>query len=205
MIDNQTIYEQKKETRKLLKKRISCLLSDKDFNKKAAEKATENFLKFIQDKQIDTFLLFYSLPTELDTVQLIQRLMNSHKKVYLPLIQTENDEMIFYKLNNSLSIESQVNVGSYDIHEPEKTEAFICDNAVTEKVCMLVPGIGFSKAGKRIGHGKGYYDKYLASVKDRIVLIGYCFDEQVIDDIPTEKNDIRIQYLCTPSCIFQCK
>jgi len=58
---------------------------------------------------------------------------------------------------------------------------------------MLVPGLAFTKDGKRLGRGKGFYDRSLASVPDCVQTLGICKKSQLLDDIPTENHDKRVQ------------
>ena len=60
---------------------------------------------------------------------------------------------------------------------------------------IIVPGICFDKANNRLGFGKGYYDKYLAN--KNIKKFGICFKEQLLDDIPTDNNDIKMDLIIT--------
>jgi 5-formyltetrahydrofolate cyclo-ligase len=57
---------------------------------------------------------------------------------------------------------------------------------------VIAPGLGFTKSGKRLGRGKGYYDRFLERFPDRAVSIGLAFDFQIFPDIPTNKNDINV-------------
>ena len=67
---------------------------------------------------------------------------------------------------------------------------------------ILVPGLGFTKAGQRLGRGKGYYDKYLSKVfstqESRPVLMGLAFGEQILDTIPVSENDIAVDCVIWP-------
>jgi 5-formyltetrahydrofolate cyclo-ligase len=65
---------------------------------------------------------------------------------------------------------------------------------------ILMPGVAFTNNGDRLGHGMGYYDKYLQSYFNRFpnsnqhqtVLIGLAFREQIIDNVPTDENDWKL-------------
>ena len=58
---------------------------------------------------------------------------------------------------------------------------------------MLVPGVAFTKDGKRLGHGKGFYDIYIERMKKAGLnpyLCGICLPCQLVEDIPTDEHDI---------------
>lgn len=64
---------------------------------------------------------------------------------------------------------------------------------------VLVPGLAFDRRGRRLGRGAGYYDRFLARLTGPTQIIGVCFDEQIVDDVPVEPHDVRMHVLLTPS------
>ena len=66
--------------------------------------------------------------------------------------------------------------------------------AVTPDI-LIIPGLGFSENGERLGRGKGYYDKYLKSFIG--IKIGICFEDMVVLNLPTEPHDIDMDYVVT--------
>lgn len=64
---------------------------------------------------------------------------------------------------------------------------------------VLVPGLAFDRAGRRLGRGAGYYDRFLPRLPPTTLIIGVCFDYQIIDHVPTEAHDVRMHALLTPS------
>lgn len=59
--------------------------------------------------------------------------------------------------------------------------------------------------GDRIGHGMGYYDKYLSeyfhkhpnNFTHKTLLIGLAFQEQIVDDLPTDETDWNLDSIIT--------
>jgi prolyl-tRNA editing enzyme YbaK/EbsC (Cys-tRNA(Pro) deacylase) len=82
--------------------------------------------------------------------------------------------------------------------EPDDT-APIVDSADIEVV--LVPGLVFDGSGGRLGRGKGYYDRLLASLPRSTVRIGVTTDASVVDDVPTDGHDQRVGWLATESSV----
>lgn len=85
---------------------------------------------------------------------------------------------------------------------------------------ILLPGVAFTKNGARLGHGMGYYDKYLNEMFDRFpgrrklgsnhdiselikqnqtLLFGLAFEEQILEEIPTEQWDVPLHAVISPS------
>lgn len=69
----------------------------------------------------------------------------------------------------------------------------------TEIDVALVPALTFSLDGARLGHGKGYYDRLLATVRPDCLRVGVMFDQLVVDSLPTEPHDISMTHLATES------
>ena len=66
-------------------------------------------------------------------------------------------------------------------------------------VC-LVPGLGFSIKGERLGRGRGFYDRYLSSFKG--VTIALAFEEQILEEVPVEPHDELIEFLVSEESIY---
>ena len=82
---------------------------------------------------------------------------------------------------------SSLQPGAYGIMEPVG-ERFT-DYATID--IAVVPGMAFDAQGHRLGRGKGYYDRFLAKVPD-VYKIGLCFSWQMVDEVPSEANDIMM-------------
>ena len=62
---------------------------------------------------------------------------------------------------------------------------------------VVVPGLAFTPDGRRLGQGGGHYDRFLARLPDRCVTVGAAFAEQIVDDLPTEPHDVRVDLVVT--------
>jgi 5-formyltetrahydrofolate cyclo-ligase len=62
---------------------------------------------------------------------------------------------------------------------------------------ILVPGVAFDLAGRRLGRGKGFYDRLLAAVRGH--KCGVAFEEQIVADLPEEPHDVRVDSIVTPA------
>ncbi len=118
------------------------------------------------------------------------------KKIALPRIKIPrstgvppvNSEMSFHFVTDP----SALVVGTYGILEPPpEAEPAGCAFDI-----ILVPGLAFDRQGGRLGRGSGFYDRFLATVRG--VRIGVCFDEQIVDEVPSEPHDSRVDFLLSP-------
>ncbi len=60
---------------------------------------------------------------------------------------------------------------------------------------FLVPGLGFDGEGGRIGNGAGHYDRALSAARADAVSIGICPVRRLVEVVPMEDHDVRVQYL----------
>lgn len=104
------------------------------------------------------------------------------KRVVVPKV--EGEVMRFYDFRSE-----QMESGAFGIDEPQASE--IC--LATEIEVMIVPAVGFTRSGARMGRGRGYYDRYLGAPEAaHIYKIGTCFACQIVDALPTEPHDVAM-------------
>ncbi len=143
----------------------------------------EKVLNLPQVASAETVMLYCSLPDEVDTSHIIRRLKAEGKRILLPAVVSDTEmELRHYET------ESDLQKGKYDIMEPVGKP--FCN--VEEIDVMIIPGMGFDRQGNRLGRGKGYYDRFLLSNCSSAFKVGVCFPFQLIDEIPTDKYDVRM-------------
>ena len=92
--------------------------------------------------------------------------------------------------------QNQLVTGSFGILEPSPDAPI---TPVEQLDLILCPGLGFGRDHSRLGRGRGYYDRLLASKRPDARTIGLAYDPQIVDHVPTEAHDIPLDYLLTPS------
>ena len=68
---------------------------------------------------------------------------------------------------------------------------------------VLVPGLAFTRDGRRLGRGKGFYDRFLPTLRPDCFKCGVCFDLQLVDALPTEPHDVRLDAVLTPRGLWR--
>jgi 5-formyltetrahydrofolate cyclo-ligase len=68
---------------------------------------------------------------------------------------------------------------------------------------VIVPGLGFTASGNRVGYGGGYYDRWLAAAP-RSISIALAFEAQLYDRLPVEQHDRRVHMIVTESRLINC-
>ena len=66
---------------------------------------------------------------------------------------------------------------------------------------LVVPGLGFSEAGRRLGRGGGFYDRYLSSFNGTVV--GICYEGQLLEGVPIEPHDCLVSFIITEERIIE--
>ncbi len=100
--------------------------------------------------------------------------------------------MEFRKIEDFKSLE----IGNFDIMEPK--EDCIVDNNLD---IIVVPTVGISPTGVRLGYGHGFYDKFLAN--NKIMTISLTLEKQIIKNIPKSEHDINMDWIITEDRMFQ--
>jgi 5-formyltetrahydrofolate cyclo-ligase len=138
-----------------------------------------------------TILFFAPLPDELDVWPLLAPALSAGKQVALPRFVADSDTYEPYLVRDPAA---DLKAGHFGIREP----CGHCSALSGARLdLILVPGVAFDLEGRRLGRGKGYYDKLLAEVRGRTCAVA--FDEQVVKTIPTEPHDVCMDCLLTPT------
>ncbi|MBO4863572.1 MAG: 5-formyltetrahydrofolate cyclo-ligase [Eubacterium sp.] len=157
-------------------------------------------------KEADIVLAYMSKGNEVDISYLISTAAEEGKKVYIPRVESKT-RMDFYQYDGSF------NVGKFGIREPSGKKSFDIKEVKDEKVLMILPGVAFDNEKNRVGHGGGYYDRYLERIipandpadgsedKD-ISLVAVCYDFQIKESVPCGEHDRKVDMLVTESRII---
>jgi len=130
-------------------------------------------------------LIYNSINSEVSTNKLVEYYKN---KVELFMPKVVGDDMVFIRVDEN----TQYSIGAFGIKEPigkEYTKA-----EIDFDVCVT-PLLGFDKNLNRLGKGKGYYDRFFEN--NNCLKIGLAFSCQEMDQIDTEKTDIKLDYIVT--------
>ena len=132
-----------------------------------------------------TVLAYSALPDEVPTQALIDQLAEQGKMVLLPRV-ISNTDMELRRYTGLQDLQE----GAFGIMEP-------CGELFTDYGQIdvaVIPGMAFDAEGRRLGRGRGYYDRFLSRVPF-IYKIGLCFGFQLVEEVPTDENDIRMDLI----------
>lgn len=160
--------------------------------------------KFLQTdvyKKSQTICVYLNKSYEVKTDKIIKNILKDNKKCYVPKIV--NNDMKFFRLYSYDEIKNYQK-NKYGILEPLNKHIDDELNIHTLDI-IIIPGIAFDKGNnkmgfRRIGHGGGYYDKFLEKCENNNVKptkISLAFPFQIINNIPVEPHDKYIDILIT--------
>lgn len=131
-------------------------------------------------------LLYYPTLDEVDIKPVINYCWEKGKNVYFPFIKE-------VKIGKADGIDDL-----RDFNSRFKEPSVQAEELPLLKLDLVIlPGVGFDNNRNRLGRGKGWYDKYIGTLKHKPILIGVCFKEQLLEEIPYEKHDIRTDEVLT--------
>ncbi len=136
-------------------------------------------------------LFFAPLAGEPDLWRLVEDSVAAGKLIALPRFSREHQAYVAALIENT---HAHINHGEFGIREPHADCAIIELNRLD---LMLVPGVAFDLDGRRLGRGKGYYDRLLSKFDG--VACGVAFDQQIVPRVPSEAHDARVNCVLTPA------
>ena len=185
----------KDELRKQIKKRISLMTPEEKF--KASVKCSEDLIQKREFQEADIVLSYMATKNELNPMYVSIKTLMAKKTLAFPRCVPDSNRMEFYALNENLTIQDQVEEGSWGILEPKTSLPQIhVEDLAGKKVLVIVPGLAFNSTGARLGRGAGFYDAYLSRLEKtdglKLFTVVMCFSCQLEENIPQEEHDIKI-------------
>jgi len=168
------------------------ILSDKDINKKS-DLIIKNLASYIENVQ--NIIIFMDMKTEVKITKLLE--LYPKKNFFISKItNSKNREMKINKYNKNELI-----LHKFGYYESSSNDFY--DEEILDVV--IVPALAFDSKKNRIGFGGGYYDTFLEKVRqknNKALFIGVCYDFQIIDNIPTEKHDVTLDFVVSENKII---
>jgi len=182
---------QKKTLRKIVLEARE-LLSINDVTEKS-KIIIKNLTSLTEFKRSKLIMCFADFRNEVMTDALIEFCILNDKRVAVPYV-TKNDGR-----NEILASEiydlSELEMGTYGIREPKF--GYLREIRPQELDLVVVPGVAFDLHRNRIGYGAGYYDRFLRKVKENCFKVGIAFELQLMENIPSDKNDVPMDCVIT--------
>jgi len=140
--------------------------------------------------QASSIMLYLSMPQELDTSPLALRCWQTGKTVVVPKVSWDQRRMLPVEIT---SLAVGLTTSGLGVREPAQGVPFLV-NLID---LVIVPGLGFTASGHRIGRGMGFYDRFLAQSDFVGLSCGLCFEEQIVEQLPVLDHDMPLSMLAT--------
>ena len=171
-----------------------------EYRKEESKKVLSQLYETRCYKKADIVFSYASFNSELETIELNNRVLEDKKELYLPKTIVKDKKIVFYKIED---LKKDLKVGYQGILEPdiEKDLKFIEQEELlrqTKNILIVMPGTAFDRKGFRMGYGGGYYDRFLEKInKENIKTIMLAFKEQFIEDTYSKEYDIKPDKILT--------
>jgi 5-formyltetrahydrofolate cyclo-ligase len=146
----------------------------------------ERFLELPEFQRSVMLALYAPIHHEVETAAVAGEALSTGRTLLYPAV--EGNDLQFRRV----AALSELAPGRYGIPEP-KGESCNPDDADL----IVVPGVAFDLFGRRIGYGKGFYDKSLHRLEGRGKLVGFCYDFQLFEEIVGEPHDVTMDLIVT--------
>lgn len=182
-----------------LRKQIKMKLKNMtDFER---EFQTSNIVKQLflhkKYKECNRISVYLSMTSEVQTNEILSHALESGKKVFIPKYVGSNMDMVRLA---SMDDYNSLPETKWKIKQPADDD-YTRENALDTGGLdlIVVPGVGFTANGDRMGHGRGYYDTYIEKAsKVRIpYLIGLAYSVQMCENIPISAHDKPLNEVLT--------
>lgn len=137
-------------------------------------------------KKAETVYVYLSYDHEVCTDAVVRRALYEGKRVAAPRVVGR--DMAFFLLNDR----ADAIPGYRGILEPPES----AEPADSPDALVIAPGLAFTKDGLRLGYGGGFYDRFLAKEPEHYV-ISLCYDFQIVDSLPSEPYDRKVDCVLT--------
>jgi len=161
---------------------------------------TERLMQLPEYRQADTVLGYMNFGTEFSSELWVEQALVEGKRLALPKVNHHTNQLDLYWVDD---LENQLAAGLWGIREPVVERCERLDNP-NEVEFALLPGVAFTRDGARLGYGGGFYDKLLAGGTQRPVLVAAAFAMQIVEQLPQEATDIKVEWIITEQETIDC-
>ena len=179
----------KPQIRKSLREKLEAMTAAERHQKSGT--ACSFLIKSPEFAAARVVMLYLSTQTEVETAPVALRCWQDGKSVVVPKVSWDQRRMLPVELT-SLASDGMTTTGP-GVREPIAGKPIPADLIDI----VIVPGLGFTPKGYRIGRGMGFYDRFLAQSGFMGISCGLAFEEQVVDTVPILDHDVPLSMLVT--------
>jgi 5-formyltetrahydrofolate cyclo-ligase len=160
---------------------------------------TQRLLRLDLFKKARCVFMFVSVHSEVHTHAILRSALEQQKTVCVPFVDMKKKEMIACVITDP---ECDLHPGTFGIPEPDRS---ICPPVSACDIdLVIVPGLGFTVQGHRIGYGGGFYDRFLSTCSGTACALA--FEEQIVASLPFDPAyDIAVSRIITDQREIVCR
>ena len=153
-------------------------------------------------KEADVICCYLSMQGETGTEEIISSCFDSRRTLCVPVFRPElgiYEPAVMHK-------DSGITAGPVDVPEPRSSE-WVSPETID---FMVVPALAFDPAGRRVGHGGGYYDRMMSagglteSGRPGFFAAGLAYEFQVFEEVPVTSHDVPVHAVVTEQRVIRC-
>ena len=156
--------------------------------------------KLASYKEAVTVAGYMNFGAEFAAEVFMQHALNDGKQVILPKVNKNTKQLDLYRVTD---LALDIAPGNWNIREPIIDRCKQVEDLTTVDF-ILLPGVAFGLDGARLGYGGGFYDKLLVHMPHQPTLVAAAYALQVVEDIPQEDTDRKIEWLVTEQETIRC-
>ena len=155
-----------------------------DDRRRRSEAIRRKVFRLTAFRRATTVCCYVALPYEVQTWRMIEEMLAQGKRVVVPVTQWRNKRLQVSEVRDP---SAELTPGAFGVLEPRPRAR---RNARLRDVdLVLVPGLAFDRLGHRLGHGHGYFDRFLARLPKHVPTVGLAFRCQLVDHLPIDPHD----------------
>ena len=143
-------------------------------------------------------VLYSPIHNEVATDLIATDAIASGKELFFPRLRRARESITVARVHDL----SELVAGAFGIREPATKGAGAQPRELAGAI-IVVPGLAFGPHGQRLGRGGGHYDRFLAALPREAITVGLAYSFQLLDRIPQESLDRRLQYIITESALIR--
>ncbi len=160
---------------------------------RAATAITQHLIDLASDLGSRSIAAYLSLPEEPGTRDFVAWACDQGIRVLLPV--SRSDGLLDWAPYDG------DDEGEDLLGMPTPTSELLGPIAINEVDLIVVPAASVDRSGMRLGWGRGYFDKTLGSMENCPPVYAVIFDDELVDSVPSERHDQRVDGVVTPSGI----
>ena len=170
--------------------------ADSAYPSEAGDRAQEHFLREFPPRAGKAAALYCALAGEVPTERIRRVYLAAGVRLYYPRV-TGNGTLAFYPHREGDVWET----GPYGIPEPSIPAGV--EPRMSAWDIVVVPGLAFDRRGNRLGHGFGYYDRFLGGLPEGVPRVGLAWAGQLVPGVPVDAWDVPVHALVTEEGVIR--